>query len=105
MADRSEKSGSDTARRPAGESKPRRSEKASIGELKSQIAARLGALSPDERSSSQGARIFVESALAWEFGDEILTDPDFAKLVSDIEKAIASSPKTRQEFADLLEAL
>ena len=105
MADRSKKSGSSAAKSPAEKSRPRPSGKASIDELKSQIAARLGAMSPDERSSSQAARIFVESALAWEFGDEILTDPDFAKLVSDVEQAIASSPKSRQEFANLLKIL
>ena len=105
MADRSKKSGSSTAKSPAEKSKPRPSGKASIDELKSQIAARLGAMSPDERSSSQAARIFVESALAWEFGDEILTDPSFAKLVSDVEQAIASSPEAGKEFADLLETL
>jgi hypothetical protein len=105
MANRSEKRDSSTAKGPATKSRPQRPAKGDIDELKSQIAARLGAMSPDERSSSQAARIFVESALAWEFGDDILTDPDFAKLATDVEQAIANSPETRQKFTDLLKSL
>ena len=105
MADRSEKGGSSTARSGAGKSRSKGSAKADIAELKSQITARLRELDPDERSSPQAARIFVESALAWEFGDEILTDPNFAKLASDIQQAIGSSPEAREKFAELLKGL
>jgi hypothetical protein len=105
MADRSEKGDSPSARSNAGKSRSRQSAKADINELKSQIAARLGELSPDERSSPQATRILVESTLAWEFGDQILTDPNFAKLASDVQKAIGSSPETREKFADLLKGL
>jgi len=105
MAGRSEKGGSSNARGNAGKSRSERVGKADISELKSQIAARLREMDVDERSSPQAARIFVESALAWEFGEEILTDPEFARLASDVQQAIGSSPETRERFAELLRSL
>lgn len=102
---RTEKTASSTAHGNADKSKPRRAARADISELKSQIAARLSALKPEERTSPQAARIFVESALAWEFGDEILTDPEFARLASDVQQSIDGSPETRDRFAELLKDL
>jgi len=105
LAERSQKDASNAVHRTADKPGSRRPAKADIGDLKSQIAARLSTLKPEERASPQAARIFVESALAWEFGDEILTDPKFAKLASEVQQAIEGSPETRQRFAELLEDL
>jgi hypothetical protein len=105
LADRNEKGAASKAHDTAVDTSSRRSAKADISDLRRQIATRLNALQAEERTSPRAARIFVESALAWEFGDEILTDPEFAKLASDVQQAIDGSPETRERFAELLKGL
>jgi hypothetical protein len=79
--------------------------KAEIGELKAQIAKRLSAITPEQRRSKQGQRIFLESVLVWEFGDDITSDPAFAELAADIQNTIENEPGIKDRFAEMLEAL
>jgi hypothetical protein len=79
--------------------------KADVGELKAQIAKRLSAITPEQRRSKQGQRIFLESVLVWEFGDDITSDPAFAELAADIQKMIENEPGVKDRFAEMLESL
>jgi hypothetical protein len=76
-----------------------RTAKPDIDELQKKISSRLGSLEPEERTSQHAARIFVESALAWEFGAEILTDP------SEVQNALTDSGEARARLHELLKKL
>ena len=93
--------------RPAATPKtqPRAAVQAGIDELERKIALRLRSLQPDERTSPRATRVFIETTLAWEFGDEILTDPSCAELAADIQKAIDDSPDIRKRFDAMLKNL
>ena len=105
LAERSERTaarGSSTAASTAG---GRAFTKGDIGELRRRIVARLGALAPEDRAAPRAARIFVESTLAWEFGEDIVSDPSFAKLAADVQEAITESPEVRARFLELLKKI
>ena len=86
-------------------SPPRTRQKASVDDLRVQIAKRLAGLSPEERRSKRGRQVFLESVLVWEFGDEITTDPAFGRLTAEIQQAIEQEAAVSASFADLLESL
>jgi hypothetical protein len=94
-----------SSNKPENTPRTKTSARADIGELRVQIAKRLKALSPEQRRSKQGQRIFLESVLVWEFGDDITTDPAFAELAAEIQTTIENEPSVENQFAAMLEAL
>lgn len=76
--------------------------KASLEELNHRISERIQMLDPEERQGSKAARIFVESVLAWEFGDDLLQSSAFSDYTKDIQSAMTRDPKLRTQFLALL---
>lgn len=71
--------------------------------LKLRVQERIRQLdrtNPDFQQKSQ--RIFVESILAWELGEQILRDPQFERLVDQVNMAMASQPEIQAQMNELL---
>jgi hypothetical protein len=74
----------------------------SADEIKLRIGERLSALPSPERCGSRGARIFVETVITWEFGSQILRDPEFSDVASDVVATLRNDPPTWNRFQSLL---
>jgi len=76
----------------------------SIEELENRIIERVKSVDIDEKNGKTKAYIFIESVLAWEFGEDILNDPGFHDLVSRVAESIQSvehvDKKLNQLFLD-----
>lgn len=79
--------------------------KKSIDELKSEIIDKLHGLNPETNNSSLKTRIFIDSVLAWEFGEELLQDPAFDSISRDIVESITSDEDVYQKFQSVIEEL
>lgn len=83
-----------------------RSERPSIQELRSRVETRLLALesgTPDRKRRAR--RIFFESVLTWEFGDELLLDNQFARMIDNIQETVEADPEMDRQFDELLSSL
>ena len=82
-----------------------RAAKLSAAEVRQQIRQRLQKLDPEERDGQQAALIFVESILAWEFGDSMLEDPRFAELSREVQRSITESGEHWPRFRKMLQTI
>lgn len=83
-----------------------RTEGRNIQELRARIEARMHALeagTPDRNRRAR--RIFFESVITWEFGDELLLDSQFLRMIDDIEKTVEADPEINRQFSELLASL
>src|SRR5581483_4218704 len=71
--------------------------------LKSKIQPRLKANDP--RQPEKARRIFLESVLAWQFGDELMVDRGFADIVSGVQEALSAHPQMDSRLAEILREL
>jgi hypothetical protein len=70
-----------------------------IEELRRRIAERMKAIDPQNGNANRRRkRVFLESALAWEFGEDALKDPSFQELVDRLEDALASHPEVEKQL-------
>lgn len=77
--------------------------KASVSELRQRIRERLRALPQDSGKNEEHAtRVFLESVLLWEFGDDIAPNHELGDLVSNITSEMRSHPDIRRDLANLL---
>jgi hypothetical protein len=75
----------------------------SLAVLKSKVQQRLRALDPnDARRADKARRIFLESVLAWQFGDELLLDRGFEEIVSGVQEALRAHPGVDARLVQLL---
>ena len=78
----------------------------SVPELKRRVQDRIKAVGREDRNRQNKAkRIFLESVLAWEFGEALLLDKNFDELLDRIEKSFAASPEMDAQFSQLVEEL
>jgi hypothetical protein len=89
---------------PAAVTRPSR--RAAVGELKEKVRGRLRALDPNDPGRQQKARrVFLESVLSWQFGDELLLDRGFEEMIAGVQEALQSHPGLEQRLAQLLRDL
>lgn len=63
-----------------------------IEELQRRIGREIGELDMKLPANRRRARIiFIESVLTWDFGDELLNDPQFGFFVRDIEESMSAN--------------
>lgn len=105
MAEGAEKKPATASEKAPNTSAHREISRTDIEGLRGRITARLGALPADERGSSRAARIFVESVLVWEFGDEVLHDPTFSDLLAQVQDSLTGDPELSRRFIALLNEL
>jgi hypothetical protein len=78
----------------------------SIEELRKRLGREMRNLDLKLPENRRQARIiFIESVIAWDFGDGLLNDPNFSLFVRDVEKSMSSDPKVAQALDQLLQQL
>jgi hypothetical protein len=77
-----------------------------LATLKSRIRERLGAIDPqDPRRPEKARRVFLESVLAWQFGNELLLERGFEDVVSGVQEALRANPGVDARLGQLLRDL
>lgn len=67
--------------------------RAAPGELQKRISQSIAAIDiNDPMRGNKATRIFVEQVLTWQFGDNMLNDPGFARLVEDVQQTLEQDP-------------
>ncbi len=77
--------------------------KASLEELNRRIRERIRRLNPEELHSNKAAQIFIDSVLAWEFGDTLLQSDAYSRYSKDVRAAMTSNPAIRDQLEQLLD--
>jgi tRNA A37 N6-isopentenylltransferase MiaA len=94
-----EKSRTSTSSSRAPASNPQRS----LAQLKQRVRDRLKNIDPsDPQRQNRSRRIFIESVLAWEFGEQLLSDRKLDEFVEQIQTAMSSQPDIDQQLSELL---
>ena len=84
-----------------GEGKRTRTSKAKQGDLSKMIAHRVGALGESDPERGRKAfRIFLESVLINELGEDLINDPSFYQLVDDIHNQMENIPEIAKAMQD-----
>lgn len=77
-----------------------------LGALKERVRGRLRSIDPsDPRRQQKARRVFLESVLSWQFGDELLLDRGFEDMISGVQEALQAHPRLEQRLAQLLREL
>lgn len=80
--------------------------KPSAEEIKRKISERIQSLNTDEDQQGRiAAQIFVETILTWEFGEQLLEDPEFTELSSDVATTMWQDPHTWQQLKQVIKSL
>ncbi len=70
-----------------------RAGRADVAALRNRISDAVGAIDPDDPARNQKTmRLFVENVLTWQFGDDLLNDPGFANLVTEVQAVLETDP-------------
>ena len=94
-----EKSRSATSSSRSATSTPARN----LTQLKRRVRDRLKNIDPsDPQRESRSRRIFIESVLAWEFGEQLLSDRKLDEFVEQIQSAMSSQPDIDKQLSELL---
>jgi hypothetical protein len=92
--------------KPARASTSAASGKTALPEVKRQIRERIKALPKDDPERLKKAqRLFIESILAWEFGDALLMDSRFQDMLDRVQQGLAALPDAEKQFGALLSNL
>jgi hypothetical protein len=61
--------------------------------LRRRLEVAIEAIDPDDPARpKKAARLFVESVLAWQFGEALLNDPGFTDLADEVQATLESEP-------------
>ncbi len=72
-------------------------------QIKQRIKKGLAALDLTQSSDQErGASVFLETVLADEFGSELLADPAFYNLLSDVRNSMLADQNTRRDMVSML---
>lgn len=72
---------------------PASAARAAPEELRRRIAQSIAAIdNNDPMRGNKATRIFVEQVLTWQFGDSILNDPGFTRLVEEVQQTLEQDP-------------
>lgn len=70
--------------------------------VRQQVLEALNGISPEEPSRQQKAmRVFVEKILLWRFGQELVADPAFRRLVDELAVEMLDEPVVREALEGL----
>jgi hypothetical protein len=79
------------------------SSRQNLTQLRQRVLERLINIDPsDPQRKSRSRRIFIESVLAWEFGEQLLSDRRLDELVEQVQVAMSSLPDIDQQLSELL---
>jgi len=84
----------------------KKNKKLSISELKTSIFKKVKNLdNTDSDYSQQVQKIFLESVLIREFGEELANDPDFHEMINKINDSISKDTESSLNFSNLVKQL
>ena len=87
-------------------SSPGRIGKVSQAELKKQISDKIKAANPGKKASLKESRkIFLESVILWEFGENLINDPAFQGIIDKISTTLDENEETSRHFDKLIKQL
>jgi hypothetical protein len=67
--------------------------RAAPDELRRRISRSIAAIDiNDPMRGNKATRIFVEQVLTWQFGDNLLNDPGFTRLVEEVQQTLEQDP-------------
>ncbi|HHJ13938.1 MAG TPA: hypothetical protein ENJ79_06105 [Gammaproteobacteria bacterium] len=97
----------DASARAAQSAKPgtARDSRVRLDDLNHRIAQRIQRLDAGERRGGKAVQIFVDSVLAWEFGEGLLQSEAFSRYSREIRAAMSSDPALRKRLEQLLDTL
>jgi tRNA A37 N6-isopentenylltransferase MiaA len=104
LSETERRSGPENSRTSTSSSRtPASSPQRSLAQLKQRVRDRLKNIDPsDPQRKSRSRRIFIESVLAWEFGEQLLSDRKLDEFVEQIQTAMSSQPDIDQQLSELL---
>jgi hypothetical protein len=80
--------------------------KAQPRELGALIAQRIKAIGPDDPGRGRKTfRVFIESMLLAQFGEDLINDPQFYRLVDDVQQEMEADPALRGSVDTAIEHL
>jgi len=75
-------------------------------DLRKRIARELGPLDLSTTMGRRRARIsFIESIIAWDFGNSMVRDPQFSAFVQSIEESMSKDSQTSELLDEMLSAM
>ncbi len=83
----------------------RKTEKPPIDEIQRRVAERIKALNEESERDNKAVDVFLESVLAWEFGDELREDPGFHELVREVRDSMTQDPQINAKLKALVREL
>jgi hypothetical protein len=74
-----------------------------LQELKRKLQKRLRGINPDDsQKDRKSQRLFLESVIAWEFGEGLLQESRFDELIDNIQQALTSNPAVESQIRELM---
>lgn len=105
MAERASRLDAGTAA-PSQASATPPSRRLALGALKERVRGRLRTIDPgDPRRQQKARRVFLESVLSWQFGDELLLDRGFEEMIRGVQEALQEHPRLERRLTQLLHDL
>lgn len=77
-----------------------------VAALREKVRDRLRSLNPDEpQHRNKAVRIFLESVILWEFGEDIAPSAELAEIVTSISSEMDAHPTLRNNLHSLVDEL
>jgi len=84
---------------------PNKVNKISAQDLQQRIRERLRPLGSTTGYNQKAARIFLESVLTWEFGEDLVHDPRFTDLLNEINQTMETDAELKMRLQTLIQQL
>jgi hypothetical protein len=99
--------GKRTGRQTGGKAQPGVAHQANdIKALRVRLTTLVAGIDPDDGEGiSQMRRSLLQEIVAWEFGADIVRDPEHGRMIDAIERAIDADPRMSERLRDLIRAL
>lgn len=81
------------------------SAKLNLEQLNRRIGERINQLAPEERNGDKAVEQFVDSVLAWEFGEDLADSATLSRYSKKVRAAIKSNSRLSGEFEQFLKSL
>lgn len=77
----------------------------SAQDLQKRVRERLQALDQGNGYQQRATRVFLESVLTWEFGDDLVHDTRFSEMLNEINQTLEADPDLQARMQTLLDQL
>ncbi len=78
----------------------------SIEQMQRKVRDKLRHVDPDDpKAQAKSVRIFLESVLLWEFGENLMDDPKFYAVLDDVQLTMESDLRIKENLDSLISML